>query len=208
VHEELQPFGFEVVSVALDEVTAARPWVEEAGVTYTVVADPHHVVADRYGLYNVPSIVWIDEHDRIVRPPDMGFGDNTWQEFTGVDADVHKEELRRWVRDGELPFDEAFVRAHRLRPTPDQQQARLERRVAAWLHRSGRARQAVAHLDRAAALAPMDWTVRRGGMPLRGDDPFGEQFFAFMGEWLEAGAPGYGWGNSLATPGATPSDDV
>jgi hypothetical protein len=193
------------VSIALDEADAARPFVDEAAPTYVVVVDPDHVVADRYGLFNVPSVVWIDERDRIVRPPDIGYGNNMWKDFTGVDAEPHLEEVRRWVRGGAVEYDERFVREHRLRPTAEQQEARVERRLAAWLARHGHAEAARRHIERAAELAPMDWTIRRGGLPIGGGDPFGAEFFAFMEEWQQVGAPGYGWGTS-AIRGSTPTD--
>jgi hypothetical protein len=195
MHEELAPHGLEIVSVALDEREAARPWVEDAAVTYTVLVDPDHVVASRYRLVNIPSVVWIDEQDRIVRPPAMGFGDNTWKDFTGVDAAVHKDELRRWVKDDELAYDQEFVREHTISFAPEQQLAREERRIGAWLLRSGHEDAGARHLERAVELAPMDWTVRRGTMPLRGADPFGDEFFGFLGEWMSAGSPGYDWGD-------------
>ena len=77
-------------------------------------------------------------------------------------------------------------------PSPAEQLARTERRLGALLHRIGRDDRAAVHFARAAELAPMDWTIRRGTMPMQGDDPFGQAFFDFMGEWVEAGRPGYG----------------
>jgi hypothetical protein len=191
-----------VVGVALDEADAAREWIEAAHPTYPVVLDPDHVVAERYGFVNVPTAVWIDEDDRIVRPPDITPADDMWRDFTGIDSAVHHDALRAWVREGITPLADAEVRRHQPTPTDAQQRARAERRLGAWLHRRGHVAEAAHHFEEAQRLAPMDWTIRRGTMPLRGDDPFGDAFFAFLAEWQDAGAPGYGWGNSAlrATP--------
>lgn len=191
LHTELAPAGFTVVAVALDEAEAARGWVEAAGATYPAVVDRDHVVAERYGLVNIPSTVWIDEDDRIVRPADIAPADDRYRSFTHIDSEVHHQQLRAWVREGVRPLDDTAVRAHQLRPSPAEQLARAERRLGAWLHRAGHDAAAVRHFERAGQLAPMDWTIRRGTMPLRGGDPFGPEFFTFFQEWEAAGRPSY-----------------
>jgi hypothetical protein len=54
----------------------------------------------------------------------------------------------------------------------------VERAVAWHLLQDGRAEAAEPHFERAAELAPKDWTIARGSMPLRGGNPFGPEFFA------------------------------
>lgn len=192
LHDELSEFGFTILSVALDDsADAAREWVEAASPTYPVAVDPDHVLPERYGIINVPSTVWIDEDERVVRPPSIAPGDDTWREFTKVDSSVHHDALRRWVRDGEVPMEPDEVRRRLGGDAPEVRAARLERRVAAYLHRTGQVEAAERHFERALELAPMDWTIRRGSMPLRGQDPFGQEFFDFWAEWEAAGRPQY-----------------
>lgn len=191
LQDELEGEGLSVFSVALDASPEdARPWVEAANPTYPTVVDTAHVTAERFGITNVPSVVWIDEDDRIVKPPTIAPGDDQFRDFTQIDAAQHHDALRRWVRDGELPSSAAEPPPTR---TPEEQLALAERRVAAWLQARGRTEAAAAHLARAVELAPWDWTVRRSGIKLTGGDPFlGEEFLAFWETWDASGRPGYG----------------
>ncbi len=192
LHEELAPEGLELVSISMDnEAGSAQEWVDAATPTFPVLIDADHRLTELYGVVNVPSVVWIDEHDRVVRAPVIAPGDDLYKEFTKMDSTVHHDQLRRWVRDGELPEDGDAVRDHQYLPGDDLQQARAERRLGAWLHRAGRTEAARAHLERATELAPMDFTVRRGSMPLQDQDPFGQVFFDFWEEWDAAGRPDY-----------------
>ena len=58
--------------------------------------------------------------------------------------------------------------------------------------RSGRSSGCDRNFDRAAELAPEDWTIRRAMMPLRGQDPFGENFMALYADWKANGSPYHG----------------
>jgi peroxiredoxin len=181
----------QVISISLDNTAdAAREFVDAAAPDYPVLIDANHSVPEQYGLYNVPSVVWIDEEGRVARSPVIAPGDDMWRDFTSVDSSVHHEQLRRWVATGEVPEDEVSVEDHMARESPELQQARAERRVGAWLARHGHADAARGHFERAIELAPMDFTIVRGTMPLRGQDPFGAEFFAFWEEWEAAGRPG------------------
>ncbi len=177
LHAELAPFGFTIVAVALDgDPEAGRPWAEAAHLDFPVLIDRDHVVADLYGLVNVPTVVWIDEAGRVVRPAEAIFGDNAFIEFHGVDSLPKHDELRRWVRDGVVPLGDDEAAGRTMAPTDDELRGRAHHRLALHLRRAGRADAAEGHFARAGELAPVDWTIRRGSMPLRGLDPFGEPY--------------------------------
>ncbi len=110
--EELGPQGLDIVSVAMDDsAAAAKEWVDRAepAPTFPVLYDREHLLSELYGITNVPSVVWIDEDDHIVRAPVIAPGDDQFKDFTNIDSTVHHDQLRRWVRDDELPEDEAGV---------------------------------------------------------------------------------------------------
>jgi hypothetical protein len=177
-----------VITVALDKsADDARPWIEAARPTHPALIDSRHVVADLYNIVNVPTVVWIDERGRIVRPSDVAFGTDTFRHITGIESARHLAALRAWVRDerGALAPDE--VRAAQSLPTPAHQEARAEFGLGEWLFARGRAAAAAPHFVRAGTLAPHDFTIRRGTMPMRGIDPMGPEFREMLQEWTRAG---------------------
>lgn len=192
VYEELKDRGFTVITVALDRSTEdARPWIEAARPAHPSLVDTRHVLAELYNVVNVPTILWIDERGRIVRPNDVAFGADTFRPLTGLDASIHLNALRAWVR-GETPALAAdAVRAQQTLPGPADQQARAEFGLGQYLWTNGRTEAAARHFDRAGALAPHDFTIRRGTMPMRGTDPMGPEFRAMLAEWTQGGRPYY-----------------
>jgi hypothetical protein len=190
---ELASHGFQILAVALDRsADDVRPFAEMAAATYPILVDTEHVVADLYRVINVPTGIWIDERGRIVRPNDAVFGNDTFAHMTGVTSGPHLDALRAWVTTGALPFgSDADVRAHQVLPTADEQLARAEYTLAWFLHRQGRTEAAERHFLRAGELAPHDWTIRRGSMPIRGLDPMGEALMPLWNEWVAAGLPYY-----------------
>jgi hypothetical protein len=180
-----------VVAVALDDsVEEVRPWVE--AISFPVLIDPNHVLTELYAISNVPTVIWIDETGGIVRPNGVAFGTDMFKDFTGVEAAPHKDAVRRWVRDGQrpMPVDEARTAVGDL--SVDEIAARLHFRVAATARHQGDEEVARRHFQRAADLAPYDWTIRRAALPLTGGDPFGQEFFDMYEEWQQAGSPYHG----------------
>ena len=185
----------ELIAIALDEdIDAARFCAREettVPLTYPVLIDRDHAWAEAYGVINVPTTIWVDENDRVVRPPSIAPADDKFIDFTKIQSALHHDALRQWVIDDVVPMSDAELDARRRPPSAALQLARAERRLAMHLLRRGFTDAGHAHLDRALELAPDDWTIQRGSMPVRGQDPFGQDFMDFYQRWEKSGRPGY-----------------
>jgi hypothetical protein len=180
-----------VIAVALDESPDdVRPWVD--GITLPVLIDPQHVLTELYAISNVPTVIWIDEDDRIVRPNSVAFSTDMFAEFTGARSGPHLDALRAWVRDGIASISDDDARAAVPDLDDDEVRARLHFRIATAARRRGDDATARRHFVRAGELAPTDFTIRRAAMPLMGEDPFGPDFMELYQEWNDAGSPFHG----------------
>ena len=188
MHEELSGLGFAVLTVALDRSAEdARPWIETARPTHPSVIDVRHLVADLYNMVNVPTAVWIDEDGRVVRPNDSVFATDTFRHLSGIDSARHLAAIRAWVRGETSAPPEQKIRAGQALPQPASQQARAGFGLGQWLFQRGRLEAAARHFVRAGELAPDDFTIRRGTMPMRGIDPMGPEYRAMVKAWAESG---------------------
>ncbi len=165
----------------------ARPWIEAAAPTHPSLIDPQHRLAELYNMVNVPTIVWIDEAGRIVRPNDVAFGTDRFKAITGIDPRSHLTKLRAWVR-GEVPaFNAQETRARQALPDAAQQGARAHFGLGLWLYEQGHVEAADRQFARAGEIAPHDFTIRRGSMPMRDQDPMGPEFKTMIHDWTTAG---------------------
>lgn len=191
LHEELAPEGLAVITVALDRsVDDPRPFIEAAGATHPSLVDTDHRVADLYNMVNVPTVLWIDEDGRIVRPQDVHYVSNQIASITKFHNRKPIAALRAWVR-GEAAAYPGDVVADTKVADDTHQEARAAFALGWWLSQQGRAEAAERWFVRAGELAPHDFTIRRGSMPIRGIDPMGPAFFQMAGEWAAQGKPYY-----------------
>jgi AhpC/TSA family protein len=192
LYDELRDLRFVVIAIALDKsADDARPWIEKAAPTYPVLIDTQHVVADLYNIVNVPTALWIDERGRIVRPNDVVFGTDTFKHITNLESARPLAAVRAWARGERSGFAASETRGLQTLPTALDQQARAEFGLAEWLARHGARDAAERHFVRAGELAPHDFTIRRGSMPIRGIDPMGPQFREMLQAWVGGGRPYY-----------------
>jgi hypothetical protein len=174
-----------VIAVAIDEnIDVVAPLAQ--GITYPVLVDTEHRLPELYAVNNVPTVMWIDEADRIVRPNANEFGSDMFTELTGIRCEDHMAQVRAWIKDGTVP-DDADFEVPDL--NADEISARLHFRIAVHARRAGLDNVAKRHFDRARELAPHDFTIVRAAMPLTGIDPFGPAFFELYGVFEAAGAP-------------------
>ena len=190
LQDELTDGGLQVLAVAIDQdADDVRPFT--GGLTLPVLYDPQHLLTELYAISNVPTVVWIDEHGRIARPNAEAFGTDTFADFTGAESAPHLDLVRRWVRHGEVPIDEEQARDAVADLSEDEVRARLHFRIAAEAHRRGDADTTRHHVLRAGDLAPDDLTIWRAGMPLIGEDPFGQDFLDRYDGWRAKGSPAH-----------------
>jgi hypothetical protein len=86
----------------------------------------------------------------------------------------------------QLPTSSTRTESRRARAC-DGQLARAEFGVGNWLDHQGRVESARPHFIRAGQLAPRDFTIRRGTMPMQGLDSGGPEFFKMVQDWRATG---------------------
>lgn len=168
-----------------------RPWIEAAHPSHPSLVDTTFRLAELYNIVNVPTTVWIDENGRVSRPNDTGYVTDTFTSIHGIRPEPVIQAIRDWVHGRRRAMTDDEIRAWQQLPQATHQLARAEFALAAWLARNGFRDAAEAHFGRAGELAPYDFTIRRGSMPIRGIDPMGEQFVAMAVEWAKRGEQYY-----------------
>ena len=186
LRNELHPLGLEIVTVGLDTAgaEACRPFIEGAASTHPSLIDAHHVVAELFGVINIPNSVWIDEGGMIVRPaepapaprrdkPAMAGADAMPQrmleifgEAQGIqsDPDAYLAALRDWVQHGAasqfaLSPQEVVARSEPRDAEVALGQTHFE--LATHLEEVGLHDAAVGHFRDAHRLAPNNFSYKR-----------------------------------------------
>jgi hypothetical protein len=181
VYEDVKDCGFVVLAVALDSGgrRTTESWIRAASPTYPCLIDERHVVAELYGMVNVPNAVWIDERGRIVRPSETAGSSDAFR--TELDRTTKQmsasglaerertrtayfEAVRDWARKGAgsafaLSDDEARRRLPAV--TDGHVHAAAHFRLGHFLHAAGHRDAALPHLAEARRLHPESWSYRR-----------------------------------------------
>ena len=169
----------------MDTEGDAAPWVERAAPTHPCLVDRAHVLGERFGVVNIPNVVWIDESGTIVRPAEPAWPGprqpiaggaaptdlpdrmaTVFAEAASIRADRERsvEALRDWVRNGPasrwvLTPSEVVERSQPRDPARAEAAAHFD--LAQHLHRAGDTSRAVLHFRAAHRLQPENWTYKR-----------------------------------------------
>lgn len=189
---------------------AAREYIEAAAPTHPSLIDQAHLIDELFGIVNVPSSVWIDEHGTIVRPAEPAWPGSTpvLDMLPALTADIPPERkgvideirrfnitpavsaamLRDWAARGAasdyvLEPDEVIARSNRRGVQEATAAAHFE--LGQHLHLTGRHAAAVGHWREAHRLDPSNWTYKRQAWALEQEDTTGN-VEAYGTGWLES----------------------
>ena len=184
---ELYPRGLEIVTVGMDTAgpEACRPFIEAARPDHPSLVDVGHVMAERFGVVNIPNGVWIDEAGMIVRPAEPAFPPGGVRAVRAgadggvpermkaifaeadkiqVDREAYGRALRDWVEFGSasrfvLSPDDVIARSGRRDHSAAEGAAHFELGQHLW--RAGRSGAAVEHFRAAHRLQPENFSYKR-----------------------------------------------
>lgn len=120
-----------------------------------------------------------------MRPNDVAFTTERGGKYAGVSTAEQMSALRRWVTESHLPDGSASHSMPEL--SKESQLARAHFGLGLWLLDHSHESAAFEQFEVAGKLAPDDFTIRRGTMPLRGVDSFGPEFAEMVQDWLGQG---------------------
>ena len=190
IYTELSKNNFAVFSVMEDKnIDDAKPWIEAANADFPCTIDTKHIVSDLYNMFNVPTIVWIDESGKIVRPNDVVVMNESGAKLVKVDPTEYIEKIRNWVLHDHpaVSSQEEFVKLKKERTATDEEQlARAEFAIGEWLYIKREKNLAVKHFEQATQLSPADIMIQRGTMSMRGMDPM-KDYGPIAGEIIQKG---------------------
>jgi hypothetical protein len=158
----------------------AGPWITAAKPEFTALIDDRQVVTQKYGMVNVPTGVWIDEHGHIVRPNEVAFIDDRFKSFTNMESAPYIDAIRDWAANGAKSvyvLNEVELKA-RLKPkSDDRARADLDFGLAEYLYKTGKGVDAIPYFKEAQRLDPDNWNYKRQAWALAdADRDYGTNF--------------------------------
>ncbi len=166
-----------LITVALDSkgAEAAGEWIRAAAPEHPSLIDATHRVAALYNMVNVPTGVWIDERGLMVRPGEVAFVDNRWQEYTKSDMTRYLAALRDWVNTGEqsvFALKPPELRRRLSLPADAHALAAANFGMGEYLHAQGFAEHAIPYFKEAQRLRPESWCYKRQAWQLTDAERF------------------------------------
>jgi hypothetical protein len=180
----------------------ARPYVEQAATTHPSLIDQAHLLDARFGVTNIPQVMWIDETGAIVRPPEpasppaVGAAAERSSQLVGDGErrEKYAVRIRDWVTKGadsqySLAPEEVIARSKPRSPDESRAAAHFELAQHLW-QTQGLSPRAIAHFNAAHALQPSNITYKRQAYSVLGVERSED---VEMGRFRQAPAEGEDW---------------